>query len=362
MYFNEGNMKFKLYALCSVLCALLSACDLSTGPTQTNDNSIIPSNLKKADYSDLPGWRDDDVRYALQAFRNSCKAKIQYSGRVVPDRELMAEKCKLMPGAGADTATVRKWFEAHFQPYKVNDESGTASGKFTGYYSPVVNACRTQTAKCSVPIMDTPLTQNYKGIDSKTLVKNRIGRVIFWIDPVDLQDMGSATLILEDGEKVKVNVASTNDLPFNGIGSQLQKRGIRPPNGGYTMKAVRSFLKQPENKKLALELVDNNPRYVYYRAAEKFDVIGKLGVGLSKIRSIALDDSIYTLGTPVYVDTNVSVNGQKFRRLMIAQDTGGAIKGWVRGDLYFGVGDEAFDLAHGQNSQGSMYILMPKVY
>lgn len=356
-----GKMGIKCLtrAILGIFAAVaIAGCDLSA-PTHSGDNSVVPSNLRRVSYSDLPGWRDDDVRYALQAFRNSCRAKVQYTGRVVPDRALFEEKCRMLPAASADAATVRAWFESNFQPYQIRDENGTTTGKFTGYYSPVVHACRTQTSTCSVPIMDVPTDgRQYKGVDSKTLVKNRIGRVIYWIDPIDLQDMGSATLILEDGQKVKVNVASTNDLPFNGIGGQLLKRGIRP-EGGYSMRAVRKYLK--EHRDLANELVDNNPRYVYYRQAESFDVIGTMGVGLSKIRSLAVDGSVYTLGMPVYISTNLS-DGRKFQRLMIAQDTGGAIKGWIRGDIYFGVGDEAFNLAHGQNAQGQMFILMPKEY
>ncbi|MDR1360801.1 MAG: MltA domain-containing protein [Rickettsiales bacterium] len=353
------------FALC--LLPLLTGCDISPkspsapgGGGITGDNSVRPANLTRVSYSELPDWKQDDVRYALQAFRNSCKAKIQYAGKVIPDRALFEEKCKNLPSASADAETIRQWFEYNFQPYKVRDDAGKTSGKFTGYYSPIVNACRAQTAKCSAPVMDKPADgRNYKGVPAKDLVKNRVGRVIYWIDPIDLQDMGSATLILEDGEKVRVSVASTNDLPFNGIGSQLLKRGIRPPNG-YGMKSVREYLKN--NRSLANELIDNNPRYVYYTRSEQSAVTGKIGVPLSKIRSIAMDDTIYTLGMPVYVDTHLSANGQKFRRLMIAQDTGGAIKDWVRADIYFGPGDEAFSYAQGQSSTGNIYILMPKPY
>ena len=115
-----GNRLLVRMAVCvGVALALTSCRDLSptgSGYERTGDNSVIPSNLKRVSYSDLPGWRDDDVRYALQAFRNSCKAKIQYTGRVVPDRALFEEKCKNLPAASADTATVRAWFESNFQP------------------------------------------------------------------------------------------------------------------------------------------------------------------------------------------------------------------------------------------------------
>ena len=113
------NKSFITRGLIAAFCGLiLAGCDLSA-PTVSGDHAIIPSNLKRVSYSELPGWRDDDVRYALQAFRNSCKAKIQYVGRVIPDRELFAEKCRMLPSASADIATVRAWFESNFQPYQI---------------------------------------------------------------------------------------------------------------------------------------------------------------------------------------------------------------------------------------------------
>ncbi|MCM1224899.1 MAG: 3D domain-containing protein, partial [Lachnospiraceae bacterium] len=142
------------------------------------------------------------------------------------------------------------------------------------------------------------------------------------------------------------------------IGGELQSRGIRP-DGGYSADAVWTYLKQ--NPTLARDVIYKNPRYVYFYESVPPDVIGKLGTPLSKIRSIAMDTDIYTLGLPVYVNTNLS-DGRKFQRLMIAQDTGSAIKGWIRADIFFGKGDEAYKFAHGQHAQGEMYILMPKVY
>ena len=137
--------KWVLRGFCAAICVFfLSSCDLST-PTHTGDDSTIPSaNLKKVSYSDLPGWDKDDVRYALQAFRNSCKANIQYKGRVIPDKALFEEKCNMLPSASADNATVRAWFESNFQPYKIYNDNGTPKGTYTGYYSPVIPGCRTK--------------------------------------------------------------------------------------------------------------------------------------------------------------------------------------------------------------------------
>ena len=340
----------------------LTSCDMSI-PTHTGNNVVAPAeNLEPVPYSALPGWRDDDVRYALQAFRNSCNAKLQYTGRVIPDAELVREKCNLLPGVGADVDTVRNWFESHFQAYKVYDDNGGTRGTYTGYYSPTIPACRHRTAECNEPLMAAPSDpSSYKNVSKRLIVENQIGRVLYWANIVDVQNIqiqGSGLLKLDDGEMVKLNFGATNDMQFKSIGEQLRTRGIKP-DGGYSADAVWTYLKK--NPTLAREVIYNNPRYVYFKEAESKKVIGKLGTPLSKIRSIAVDDSIYTVGMPVYVNTNLS-DGRKFQRLMIAQDTGSAIRGWIRADIFFGSGDEAYKFAHGQHSTGEMYILLPKEY
>ncbi len=349
--------------LCIALCGfVLTSCDLST-PTHTGDDSVAPSgNLKKVSYSELPGWRDDDVRYALQAFRNSCKAKIQYKGRVIPDRALFEEKCRTLPSASADTPTVRAWFESNFQPYKIYNDDGTDTGTYTGYYSPIIRGSRVRTAEYNEPLMGVPTDgRTYKGVEKKKIVEQKIGRVLYWANIVDVQNIqiqGSGMLQLDDGTMVKLNFAAVNDMPFKSIGEELRRRGIRP-DGGYSADAVWTHLKK--NPKLARDVIYKNPRYVYFYESVPPDVIGKLGTPLSKIRSVAMDDSIYTLGLPVYISTNLS-DGRKFQRLMIAQDTGSAIRGWIRADIFFGKGDEAYKYAHGQHAQGQMFILMPMEY
>ena len=353
----------RFFRFFSVICAVLTiaGCDLSS-PHHVGDDSKIPSNLRAVSYSSLPGWRDDDVRYALQAFRNTCNAKIQYNGAVVPDADLLREKCNTLPSASASVSTVRAWFESNFQPYQIYNEKGGKTGTYTGYYSPVINGCRIKTAQCNEPIMGVPIDgRNYKGVSKKDIVNKKIGRILYWANMVDVQNLqiqGSGMLKLEDGKMVKLNFGAVNDMPFKSIGGQLQAKGIKP-EGGYSADAVWTYLKK--NPKLAKEVIYNNPRYVYFYEADQKHVIGKLGTPLSKIRSIAMDDSIYTLGLPVYINTTLS-DGRAFNRLMIAQDTGGAIRGWIRADIFFGSGDEAYQVAHGQHSQGQMFILMPKEY
>ena len=350
----------KIMGIFGLVCAI-SGCDLSS-PTHVGDNSKVADNLRPVSYSALPGWRDDDVRYALQAFRNTCNAKIQYRGAVIPDPELLKEKCNMLPSASADVETVRAWFESHFQPYQVYNENGGKTGTYTGYYSPIIKACRKQTSECNEPIMGVPTDgRNYKGVSKRDIVNNKIGRVLYWANIVDVQNLqiqGSGMLKLEDGQNVKLNFAAVNDMPFKSIGTQLQNKGIKP-EGGYSADAVWNHLKK--NPKLAKEVIYNNPRYVYFYETNQKSAIGKLGTPLSKIRSVAMDDSIYTLGLPVYINTYLS-NGQAFNRLMIAQDTGSAIRGWIRADIFFGFGDDAYSVAQGQHAKGQMFILMPKEY
>lgn len=343
---------------------LLSGCgDLTNTGSSGGGSASIPSNLKRISFNSVPGWYDDDHRYALQAFRNTCKAKIQYSGRVIPSRRLLEEKCHMLPRDSISASSARIWFENNFQPYKVYDDSGKGQGTYTGYYSPVIAACKTKTARCNEPLMDVPNDgRTYKGVDKRTIVEDKIGRVLYWANIVDVQNIqiqGSGMLKLEDGTLVKLNFSGVNDLPFKSIGDQLKNRGIRP-SGGYSSEAVWNYLRN--NESLAREIIYKNPRYVYFQVASSHNVIGKLGTPLSKIRSIAMDDSLYTLGLPVFINTNLSVDGRKFQRLMIAQDTGSAIRGWIRADIFFGSGDDAYKYAHGQRSQGEMYILMPKSY
>ena len=356
-----GKILLRVFGI--AICAfILTSCDLST-PTHTGDDSVAPSsNLKKVSYSELPGWRDDDVRYALQAFRNSCKAKIQYHGRVIPDKALFEEKCRTLPAASADTPTVRAWFESNFQPYKIYNDDGTDRGTYTGYYSPIIRGSRVKTAEYNEPLMGVPTDgRNYKGVEKKKIVEQKIGHVLYWANIVDVQNIqiqGSGMLQLDDGKMVKLNFAAVNDMPFKSIGEELRRRGIRP-DGGYSADAVWTHLKK--NPKLARDVIYKNPRYVYFYESVPPDVIGKLGTPLSKIRSVAMDDSIYTLGLPVYISTNLS-DGRKFQRLMIAQDTGSAIRGWIRADIFFGKGDDAYKYAHGQHAQGQMFLLMPREY
>lgn len=351
IHFKSINFIFLLF--------LLISCGTNKNIYKPN-KEYVPNNLEKVSYSSIPNWKNDDLRYALQSFRNSCRAKIQYKGLVVPKEYLLQSKCRNLPNASASNKEVRLWFENNFQPYKIYDNNNKSFGTFTGYYSPVIPACTQKTNFCNEPIMAKPKNNiNFKNIPKKRIVNEKIGEILYWANIVDVQNLqiqGSGVLKVNNGKYVKLNFSGTNDMPFKSIGTQLKNRGIRPKDG-YSANSVWTYLKQ--HPSLAKELIYNNPRYIYFKPSTSHAVIGKLGTPLSQIRSIAVDDSIYTLGLPMYISTQ-TFDGKTFQRLMIAQDTGSAIKGWIRADIFFGSGDIAYKYAHSQHSQGEMYILMPK--
>ncbi|MDR2685433.1 MAG: MltA domain-containing protein [Rickettsiales bacterium] len=339
----------------------LSSCSWFDMPgTHGGGDQRVSGNLTKVPYSSVPGWGSDDHRYALKSFKNTCKSKMVFNGRVVPDSGRMIEKCRSIPGEGASAETARRWFENNFQAYKIADDSGKTEGLFTGYFSPTIKGSRTKTSEFSEPLMGLPKDgRNFKGVDKKTILAQGIGTTLYYAHPVDVQNLqiqGSGMLQLQDGTLVKLNFAGTNDMPFNSIGKQLMDKNIRPKDG-YSASSVWTHLKT--DARLAREVIDGNPRFVYFVESPEHDVIGKLGVPLSKIRSIAVDDSIYALGVPMFLDTKL-YDGTKFQRLMVAQDRGEAIKGWIRADIFFGTDESAMQFASHQSYQGGMYILLPK--
>lgn len=339
----------------------LASCSIVPEP-EPYKNQISP-NLKEVSYSKLDGWRDDDLRYAVKAFKRSCLSKQlihpQFYGKIVANNKLLLEKCSSAPSEKTSIREIRKWFEDNFQPYQIYSDEGKDTGLFTGYYSPVIKASKKKSAEFNEPLMAVPQGKNFKGVPRKTIVDKKLGKPLYWANKVDVQNIqiqGSGLIKLENGKLVKLNFAGHNDLPFKSIGAELKKRNITPA-GGHKASAVWEHLKK--NPKLADELIDANQRYIFFKEAVEHDAIGKLNVPLTKIRSIAVDDSLYTLGLPMFIDTKLA-NGKNFQRLMMAQDTGSAIRGWIRADIFFGFGEEAEQFASPQYSQGKMYVLLPK--
>ena len=349
-------------------------------------------------FAELPGWGDDDPIPALTAFRHSCAvfAKASPDAPVGPQgiggtaADWQSACAKLPPTD--DAADAEQFLVAEFSPYRVSGPAGT-DGLFTGYYEPELAGSRHRSEKFAYPLYRQPadLVMVDLGEFRADLAGNSIaGRVIdrrlepyltraeidagalagqklelLWLaDSVDaffLQVQGSGRIDLEDGGTTRVGFAAHNGHGFVSVGRILIDEG-KLSKDQVTAQGVARWLKDHPHE--APALMARNPRFIFFRELEGDGPIGGQGAELTAERSMAIDASILPLGAPFWIDTawpsGTDKAGQPLRRLMIAQDVGGAIKGAVRGDLFWGTGGQALDVAGRLKQPGRYFILLPK--
>lgn len=351
--------------------------------------------LKPAAFADLPGWRDDAVAAALPALLRSCDriAKLPHDrsvgaegqGGTAADWYAPCGAARRVPAG--DHAAARAFFEAWFQPALVTNNGTAEDGTFTGYYEPELAGSRGRKGRFTVPLLGKPsdlVTMDLGKFRPDLGHEQLAGRVVgnrflpyptradieagaldglaqpvAWVDdPVDahiLHIQGSGRIRLDDGTVMRVGVAATNGHKFVGIGRVLKEKGKL--DGDTSMPAIRAWLKA--NPAEAVKLMAENPRYVFYRAVEGDGPVGSEGVALTPERSLAVDTRYVPLGMPLWLDT-VDPAGKPLRRLVVAQDTGAAIKGVVRGDYFWGAGEPAFEKAGRMKSRGRYWMLVPR--
>jgi membrane-bound lytic murein transglycosylase A len=328
------------------------------------------TNLEAVGYADLEGWNADDSARALKAFRRSC-AKITAEGdfigssQIVISTDFMKEACMAAPSAD-DKASAKRYFEEWFDPYKVSSTDPSADkGLFTGYYEAEVEGEIRPDCDHLVPIYGRPsdLSESLPYKTRAEIENNGIrakAPVLFWAKSPSavhiLHIQGSGVVKTKKGERFRIGYAGNNGHKFSGIGSILLSGGIKP-DGGYSMQAVKKWL--DANPKQAKKLMQKNKRFIFFRDIDGDGPIGAMGVPLTAGRSIAVDGEFIPFGMPLFISTR-DPDGREIRRLAIAQDTGAAIKGAVRADIFFGGGARAFEKAGRMSSQGSYYILLPK--
>ena len=332
-----------------------------------------PIRYLPATFADLPGWQDADPRSALEAFRLGCKAPFRAPGAPLPiDAAALGQAFAKACGAAAaaetpDTASARRFFEAQFTPYRVLGPDGP-EGLFTGYYEPRLDASRRKRAGYAVPIYALP--PDAKGgavLAARAEIENgdaaKTWRVLFWAkDPVDvftLHVQGSGRLELAEGGFVRVAYAGNNGHGYVAIGRLMRERGLLPADG-VNMPAIQAWLRA--NPEAGRALVQENPRYIFFREVPDAEgTKGQLGVRLTELASLAVDPAFIPMGLPLWLDTNWPAEKQrKLRELVIAQDTGAAIKGPVRGDIFFGSGRQALHYAGHMAERGRYFLLLPK--
>lgn len=330
--------------------------------------------LSPVDYELLPGWRNDLHAQAIPVLRRSCERlallppgqPIGSDGRggLAGDWLAACGALRFVPDGDQDEA--RAYFETWFQAYRAANGERT-DGLFTGYYQAELKGARHRGGAYQVPLYGRPAdlptdpAQPYYSraeIEAGALA-GKVPELLWVADPVDahiLQIQGSGRVILDDGSVVQVGYNGSNGRKFVGLGRILLDHGKITPSD-TTMQTVRAWLKAHPTE--ATALMAENPRYVFFRVINGEGPVGAAGIPLTPGRSLAVDPSFVPLGTPVWLDSS-EPDGTPLRRLMIAQDSGSAIKGPVRGDVYWGSGDAAFDKAGRMKSRGSYYLLLPR--
>ena len=340
--------------------------------------------LQPAEWSDLTGWRDDNPLPAFEAFRASC-------GTIESQPSWNAACVAARAATVASDVEARAWFETQFRPWVLVNPDGSRAGLVTGYYEPLLKGSRTRKPPYLSPLFAPPddlvtvelaeLYPELKGlrlrgrIEGRRLVPyysrvewakqqdSRLGGALFWIDdPLDLffmQVQGSGQVTLDDGARVRVSYADQNGHPYRSIGRWLVEQGELKLEQA-SMQSIKAWARA--NPKRLQELLNTNPSLVFFRElpANGSGPPGALGVPLTPERSIAVDPRIITLGAPVFLSTTWPNDSKPLNRLMLAQDTGGAIRGPVRADFYWGTGAEAGSLAGRMKQRGNMWALMPR--
>ncbi|HWB47858.1 MAG TPA: MltA domain-containing protein [Stellaceae bacterium] len=326
--------------------------------------------LKPARFDQLAGWGDDDPAAALPALRKSCAVvtarpddarfdpalKAGDFGTVGEWRALCAQAAALPAGS----AVVRRFFEDNFTPLLAGD-NGRVDGLFTGYYEIVLDGSRVRGGPFQIPIYrrpPDPKAYSHAAIDGGALAGK--GLELVWVaDPIDayfLQIQGSGEVRLAEGGRMRLGYDGGNGQRYVAIGRLLVERG-EVPLKEMTMARLREWL--AAHGEAGAALMRENPSYVFFKEIAGDGPIGSEKTVLTAGRSLAIDRRFLPMGLPIWLDARQRFVDGTIRRLVVAQDTGGAIKGPVRGDLYIGGGDAAGREAGALNAAGRYYLLLP---
>jgi membrane-bound lytic murein transglycosylase A len=359
----------KIVALVGVLT--LSACQ---SPTE-----IQRLDYEKTHFMSLPGWYKDETVKAFPAVQRSCEAVLNESPTKAHFTRVSGQKglavdwhpfCKAVKSYTAinppSEAQWRQVLTTYLVPYRLS-LNGTSKGQFTGYYEPLLHGSKKRYGSYQTPLYRLPTNPAVNiNIPRSQIVRGELsnkGLELVWVDsPADaffLQIQGSGRVMLEDGTILRLGYAGTNKHPYFPIGKTLVSRGALKV-GEVSMQSICAWLK--ENPLQAESVMSENTSYVFFRVLEGDGPIGSHGVALTPGRSLAVDPKYISLGTPMWVDLSHPEKGEeRLQHLIIAQDTGGAIKGGLRGDYFWGYGDLPTECAGKMNSDGEYYVLLPKV-
>lgn len=341
--------------------------------------------LQVSSFDALPGWPQDDLLRAWSAFLHGCPMLQAQAG--------WQSVCRDSSGVNAqDRMAIRNFFESRFQVYRVVNPDGTYEGLVTGYYEPLVRGSRVRSARYPYPLYGVP--KDLLVVDLATLypdlknmrLRGRLdgarvvpyysraeietgaplqGNELYWIDDIVevffLQIQGSGQIQLDDGSIARVGYADQNGHPYRSLARVLIDRG-ELPLAKTSMQGIKEWGRN--NPAKLNEALNQNPSYVFFKELP-LNLPGPLGTLRAPLiaeHAIAVDQRVIPLGAPVYLDTTYPATSQKLQRLVMAQDTGGAIRGAVRADFYWGSGDEAGKQAGRTKQKGRMWVLLPREF
>ncbi|MFZ0847344.1 MAG: MltA domain-containing protein [Pseudolabrys sp.] len=341
-------------------------------------------------FASLAGWTVDDHAAAFGAFLKSCGAILQGSKAMRAARPVyggLYNACEraatLAAGGTVDKGTARKFFEDNFNPVRILPPMHTygyytgADGFYTGYYEPEVVGSRVKSDEFSIPLYGVPA----KLAGKKSRVFSQYDRVdiekgalagkdleICWVkNPVDAffaQIQGSTRVKLDDGELLRLNYIASNGKPYTPVGRLLIDQGVFTPQE-MSMDKIREYMEANPDEGKALR--EKNRSFVFFSKtalAPHDECIGAQGIPLTPGRSIAVDPTIHVYGTPIWIDAKFPLKSDApedaFQHLMVAQDTGSAIRGAARADIYFGHGEDVPHIAGRIKQFGAFVMLVPR--
>jgi membrane-bound lytic murein transglycosylase A len=405
--FSDSYYQFSYYqfVLLILLLGVMTSCEQSRHLEIRKEIEIVTPQaslperetmtFEHVSIKGLPGWDKDQFKDVLPALCKSCSIfEKKKSGPLIKGMgtyEQWAPVCtKIKTLKHKPERDIRVFLESHFNAFLIHSDLKPC-GLFTGYYESELKGSYKPSARYQYPIYKKPkdlimiddlgvFRENLKGIRlagkikgqklvpyevradiRKGALKSR-AEVLIWVDSlIDdffLQIQGSGRVLLENGKVLRVGFDGVNGQTYFAIGKALIEQGVLTPDT-VSMQSIRRWLEQ--NPHGAESLMNLNKSYVFFKEIQGEGPIGAQGIALTPTRSLAVDTSYIPLGVPLWLDAEYpSLPGERFQRLMVAQDTGGAIKGAVRGDVFWGYGDKAALLAGHMKSKGQYYILLPK--
>jgi membrane-bound lytic murein transglycosylase A len=373
--FRRGTVIGFLFAAGSLIAAAVTP---ASGEATMH---LRNAQVTPVSFTALDGWKDDDHAAAFGAFLKSCGAILHGTKAMraaKPVYGALFKVCERAVAAGTlDRDHARAFFEMNFKPTRITP-AGQGSGFFTGYYETEAQGARFPSAEYKFPLYRTPgNVLNHKGgrhiassLDRTEIENGALaGRSleICWLkNPVDVffaQIQGSSRIKLDTGETLRLNYESHNGLPYYPVGKDLIDRGIITKED-MSMDRIREWMEANPDEGKALR--EKNHSYVFFREvkmADNDECVGSSGVPLTAGRSLAVDKNIHVYGTPIWIEAELPIESDKpethFRRLLVAQDTGSAIVGPARADIYFGYGEEIGHVAGRIKQHGQFVMLAP---